>query len=140
MKQKTQFSELIKLEKNKLQNLEREIQKERAKISKYREEILEIESEILKIEYPISGTFSMLQQFNIAMHNMKNEARKREGGIDASNRRVEKLKMDMIIVEREIEKYQFLEDEILKERREEEKRAESKEMDEIATILHTLKK
>ena len=140
MNKKTQFSELIKIEKNKLQSLEREIQRERAEILKLQNEIQEIEDEILKIDYPTTGTFSMLQQFNIAMHNMKREVQNRHGKIDASHRRLEKLKSDMILVEHEIEKYKFLENEILKKRKLEERKREEKDIDEIATILHNLKK
>ena len=46
----------------------------------------------------------------------------------------------MILVEHEIEKYKFLENEILKKRKLEEKKREEKDIDEIATILHNLKK
>jgi flagellar export protein FliJ len=133
---KTEFSELIKIEKNKLQNLERELQRELARVSNFQHEISTIEGEILEIEYPISGTFSMLQQYNIAMHNMKSEAKKREIGITEAQRRIEHIRQDMIGVEREIEKFQFLEEEILKERRAEEKRRESKELDEMAVMLY----
>ena len=136
MKRETQFTQLIKIEKNKLQNIEKEIERERAKIATYQKEIEKIEEDILNIDYPTHGTFSMLQQFNIAMHNMKNEIYKREGLIDASNRRIEQLRNDMVSVQREIEKFQYLENEILKKRAEEEKRREAKEMDEIAVMLH----
>ncbi len=136
MKRETQFTQLIKIEKNKLQNIEKEIERERAKIANYQKEIEKIEEDILNIDYPTHGTFSMLQQFNIAMHNMKNEIHKREGLIDASNRRIEQLRNDMVLVQREIEKFQYLENEILKKRAEEEKRREAKEMDEIAVLLH----
>ncbi len=136
MKRETQFTQLIKIEKNKLQNIEREIERERAKIANYQKEIEKIEEDILNIDYPTHGTFSMLQQFNIAMHNMKNEIYNREGLIDTSNRRIEQLRNDMVSVQREIEKFQYLENEILKKRVEEEKRREAKEMDEIAVMLH----
>jgi len=70
---KTQFTDILKIKKNKIKEIEQKIQKVRFGIAKNKERIKEIEEDILNIEYPISGYFSVLQQYNLAMNNMKSE-------------------------------------------------------------------
>jgi flagellar export protein FliJ len=134
-KGKTQFSDLITIEKNKLQPLQQKLAQNLTQIEQINLKISEIEKDILEIDYPISGTFSMLQQFNIAMHNMKNEIELLKKERLKAMDRVAEAKRGLAIQNREIEKFQFLHEEILKERRAIEKKRESKDLDEIAVIL-----
>ncbi len=132
---KTQFSDLVKIAKNKLQTLERELGSIKAEIEKTNEMIIQKEAEIIKIEYPISGVFSILQQYNIAMHNMKNEIEDLKHKKLNLSDKIGNIHKKMIEANREIEKFKYLESEVLEAYRIELQKAEAKELDEIAVML-----
>ena len=135
---KTEFSDIIKIEKNKIQNLEKELKNEFSTISQTKKMIQNLKNEILKIDYPISGTFSMLQQYNLAMHNMKGDIQNLETQKNQAENRIIGIRERMKSVNMELEKFKFLEDEVIKKRRLEILKQESKELDEIATILFSI--
>jgi len=137
MKNKTEFTDIIKIEKNKIQNLEKELKREFSLIERISNEMAQLDSDILNIDYPSSGTFSMLQQYNFAMHNMKGDIQKLSEQRTQSGQRVNQIRTDMKNINIELEKFRFIEDEILKERRIAILKEESKELDEIATILYS---
>ena len=138
MNKKTEFTGIIKIQKNKLQNLEKELKREFSLIDKYSSEMVQIEKDILHIDYPISGNFSMLQQYNLAMHNMKSDMQKLSEKRNKTEERINQIRLEMKNVDIELEKFKFIEDEVLKERRANLLKEESKELDEIATILYSI--
>ena len=140
MNKKTKFSDLIKLKKRNLEQLEKELQIEFGRVRKSEKEIALLEQEILEIDYPTSGNFAMLQQFNIAMHNMKGDIGKIREEKLASLDRIGEIQKKMVEANMEVEKYQYLENEILKKRKYEIEKEESKRLDEVATILFTNKR
>jgi len=140
MRKKTEFTDIIKIERNKLQNLEKELKKEFSLIDEYSKNMENIEKDILKIDYPISGTFSMLQQYNLAMHNMKGDIQKFSELRNKAGERINNIRVNMKNVNIELEKFKFIENEIIKERREHLLKEESKNLDEIATILYSTNK
>jgi len=140
MQKKTKFTDIIKIEKNKLQNLEKELKNEFKLIDDYSKNMENIEKDILQIDYPISGTFSMLQQYNFAMHNMKSDVQKLNEMRNKAGERINKIRLKMKNVNIELEKFKFIEDEIIQERRKQFLEEESKNLDEIAIILHSTNK
>ena len=123
---KTQFTDLLKISKNKLQTLEREVALIRAKIENINLLIIEKEEEILKIEYPISGNFSVFQQYNITMHNMKRYIEDLKLNKLSLTDKINNIRQKMVEVNREIEKFKYLENQVLEVRREELKKLEEK--------------
>jgi flagellar biosynthesis chaperone FliJ len=138
MQKKTEFTDIIKIEKNKLQKLEKQLKNEFSIISQANKMIETMENEILKIDYPISGNFSTLQQYNLAMHNMKGEIVKLETQRVQAQNRIIDIRENMKLVNMELEKFKYLEDEVLKQRSLDIQKKESKELDEIATILFSI--
>jgi len=136
---KTQFTDILKIKKNKIKEIEQKIQKVRFGIAKNQERIKEIEEDILNIEYPISGYFSVLQQYNLAMNNMKSEIYNLENQIEQANNIIAQLQEELKLANLEFEKFKFLNDEVLEKEAKRLKKLEENRLDEIATILFNQK-
>ena len=136
---KTQFTDILKIKKNKIKEIEQKIQKVRFGIAKNKERIKEIEEDILNIEYPISGYFSVLQQYNLAMNNMKSEIYNLENQIEQANNIIAQLQEELKLANLEFEKFKFLNDEVLEKEAKRLKKLEENRLDEIATILFNQK-
>ena len=136
---KTQFTDILKIKKNKIKEIEQKIQKVRFGIAKNKERIQEIEEDILNIEYPISGYFSVLQQYNLAMNNMKSDIYNLENQIEQANNIIAQLQEELKLANFEFEKFKFLNDEVLEKEAKRLKKLEENRLDEIATILFNQK-
>ena len=136
---KTQFTDILKIKKNKIKEIEQKIQKVRFGIAKNKERIQEIEEDILNIEYPISGYFSVLQQYNLAMNNMKSDIYNLENQIEPANNIIAQLQEELKLANLEFEKFKFLNDEVLEKEAKRLKKLEENRLDEIATILFNQK-
>jgi flagellar biosynthesis chaperone FliJ len=136
---KTQFTDILKIKKNKIKEIEQKIQKVRFGIAKNQERIKEIEEDILNIEYPISGYFSVLQQYNLAMNNMKSDIYNLENQIEQANNIIAQLQEELKLANLEFEKFKFLNDEVLEKEAKRLKKLEENRLDEIATILFNQK-
>jgi flagellar biosynthesis chaperone FliJ len=136
---KTQFTDILKIKKNKIKEIEQKIQKVRFGIAKNRERIKEIEEDILNIEYPISGYFSVLQQYNLAMNNMKYDIYNLENQIEQANNIISELQEELKLANLEFEKFKFLNDEVLEKEAKRLKKLDENRLDEIATILFNQK-
>ncbi len=136
---KTQFTDILKIKKNKIKEIEQKIQKVRFGIAKNKERIQEIEEDILNIEYPISGYFSVLQQYNLAMNNMKSDIYNLENQIEQANNIIAQLQEELKLANLEFEKFKFLNDEVLEKEAKRLKKLEENRLDEIATILFNQK-
>ena len=137
---KTQFTDILKIKKNKIKEIEQKIQKVRFGIAKNQERIKEIEEDILNIEYPISGYFSVLQQYNLAMNNMKSDIYNLENQIEQANNIIAQLQEELKLANLEFEKFKFLNDEVLEKEAKRLKKLEENRLDEIAIILFNQKK
>jgi flagellar biosynthesis chaperone FliJ len=137
---KTKFTDLIKLQEKKIETLEREIKVEYSKIGGFERMADEVREEILEIEYPDSGTnFSAFRQMNIAMHNMKSDIGTFEKAKDSSKKRIAEIKLEIQNRDRELKKFKYLENEILKKELKKREQRERAESDEIASILYNIK-
>ena len=136
---KTQFTDILKIKKNKIKEIEQKIQKVRFGIAKNQERIKEIEEDILNIEYPISGYFSVLQQYNLAMNNMKSDIYNLENQIEQANNIIAQLQEELKLANLEFEKFKFLNDEVLEKEAKRLKKLEENRLDEVATILFNQK-
>ena len=137
---KTQFTDILKIKKNKIKEIEQKIQKVRFGIAKNKERIQEIEEDILNIEYPISGYFSVLQQYNLAMNNMKSDIYNLENQIEQANNIIAQLQEELKLANLEFEKFKFLNDEVLEKEAKRLKKLEENRLDEIAIILFNQKR
>ena len=137
---KTQFTDILKIKKNKIKEIEQKIQKVRFGIAKNQERIKEIEEDILNIEYPISGYFSVLQQYNLAMNNMKSDIYNLENQIEQANNIIAQLQEELKLANLEFEKFKFLNDEVLEKEAKRLNKLEENRLDEIATILFNQKR
>jgi flagellar biosynthesis chaperone FliJ len=137
---KTQFTDILKIKKNKIKEIEQKIQKVRFGIAKNQERIKEIEEDILNIEYPISGYFSVLQQYNLAMNNMKSDIYNLENQIEQANNIIAQLQEELKLANLEFEKFKFLNDEVLEKEAKRLKKLEENRLDEIAIILFNQKR
>jgi hypothetical protein len=136
---KTQFTDLIKIQKIKVENIEREIAKERGNITLLENRASEIEGDILEIEYPTMGTFSAYQQMNIAMKNMKGSVKKLHEGKNETQNRIAVLQQELKKEQLELEKFIYLENDILKKFAQKQKMVEKNYTDEVATLLTNFK-
>jgi flagellar biosynthesis chaperone FliJ len=136
---KTKFSDLIEIEKRKIEALELELRAEYEKIGDIDIRVSQIEEEIVDIEYPSTGLFSAYRQFHIAMHNMKNDIKNLQSVKLSSRSRVRDISGQIREREQELEKWKYLEDDILKKEREKAKKREQREADEVASLIFGMK-
>jgi flagellar biosynthesis chaperone FliJ len=137
---KTQFTDLIKIQKMKVEKIEREISKEQGHITLFENRASEIEGEILEIQYPTMGTFSAFQQMNMAMHNMKGDVKRLQDGKRETQNRIATLQQKLKKEQMELEKFLYLEQDVLKKVAEKKKVAERNYTDEVAILLTNVKK
>jgi chromosome segregation ATPase len=114
---KTKYDSIVKIKKESVSKIERDIQKINNAILKIAEKIEDLKESLFKFSFPSSGTFSKIQQAKIAQNALKEEIKTYENQLSMLQSR----KKDLL---EEIKK-------IIKEMR----LKEARDMDEIALLL-----
>lgn len=136
---KTKFTQLVKLKKQQLNEIEIELVTINNKIASLKDEINKINEAIKSISKPSKGTFRELNSTQEAFHSYMfeiEELNKRVESLILKRNQVE-LKMKELYVE--YEKFKYLEATEIKKILKEQKRKEEEELNEISVMLYNNK-
>jgi flagellar export protein FliJ len=134
---KTKFSQLVKLKKRKVDEIENElldVQNQKRRVLVQIEDILK---EIAKIKTPTSGSFSQVNIAHMHLKNFSNQKDLYEKEILKLNQQIEGIKKLYKEANIEFEKVKYLEELEIEKQLHELKIQENKDMDEIANLLFT---
>lgn len=137
---KTKFSQLVKVKKRKVDDIENElldIQNQKRRVIFL---IEGISKEISEIIIPKSGSFSKMNIVHMHLKNFSNQKSSYEEKIIRLNQQIEGIKELYKEANIEFEKVKYLEDLEIKKQLHELKIKENKDMDEIANLLFTKQK
>jgi len=131
---KTKFSDILKVKKQVVEKIERNIQKINSSIQTLQNKINSLNNELSSFSFPKEGDFRQFQQVKLMQESLINEIKNFENQIMIlENRKNEMNELKKANIE--YEKIKYLENleiqKIIKEKR----LKESKEMDEIAILL-----
>ncbi len=132
---KTKFSEILKLKKEKISEVERFILKERNEKFLLLEKNKNLELEILKIDQPLEGNFSQMQLSKFHATTFKRAINQNLYAITFIDKKI--IDLNQLYKERKIdfEKINYLHNEEIIKYKKAVALQESKDLDEIANIL-----
>ncbi len=136
---KTKFSKLVKVKKQKINEIESELLDVTNQKQKMYIHIQETRKEIAEFKKPSSGNFSELNLSYSNLANLSNQKKSYEDKILMFEKQLDGLKELYKEANIEYEKIKHLEDLEIKKQLFELKRKESKDMDEIANLLFAKK-
>ncbi len=136
---KTKFSQLVKVKKQKINEIESELLDVENQKQKMHIHIQETLKEITEIKKPSSGNFAELNLSYSYLSNLSNQKKSYEEKILMFEKQLDGLKELYKEANIEYEKVKHLEDLEIKKQLFELKRKESKDMDEIANLLFAKK-
>jgi len=132
---KTKFDDLVKLRKNEIEKIERNIQKINSSIKMLKEKEASLKKELLSFSLPKSGTFSEINQLKQMQYLLKDEIENINSQIDILNSRKKDLLEELKKANIEYEKMKYLQNKEIKKKIKELQLKEAREMDEIAILL-----
>ncbi len=132
---KTKFSEILKLKKEKISEVERAILKKQNIKSSLLQKNRDLELEILKIDQPLEGDFSQIQLSKFHASNFRRAIKQNLHEISFVQEEI--INLNKLYRERKIdfEKIKYLHDEEIMKHLKAVALQESKDLDEIANIL-----
>jgi len=132
---KTKFSDILKIKKQTVEKIERNIQKINASIQMLQNKINSLNNDLSSFSFPHDGDFRQFQQVKLMQENLINEIKNFENQIKILENRKNELMEELKKANIEYEKIKYLHEleiqKILKKR----KQKENQEMDEIAILL-----
>ncbi len=132
---KTRFTQLLKVKKQKLQEVENQLLDVREKKSRIKREIAKLDQQIKDLEIPKGGDFSLLQLQRNSFEMLLQKEQELKERLEVRKRQIIELKKLYKESNIEYEKVLYLHEDEIKRELEEIKVKESKQMDEIANIL-----
>jgi flagellar export protein FliJ len=132
---KTKYDSIVKIKKESVSKIERDIQKINNAILKIAEKIEDLKESLFKFSFPSSGTFSKIQQAKIAQNALKEEIKTYENQLSMLQSRKKDLLEELKKANIEYEKMKYLQGEEIKKRIKEMRLKEARDMDEIALLL-----
>jgi flagellar export protein FliJ len=136
---KTKFSQLVKVKKRKVDEIESElldIQNQKRRVESEIESILQ---EIRELKTPQNGDFAKLNLSYSYLSNFSNQKKSKEEELIKIDNQIEVIKELYKEANIEYEKIKYLDEQEIKKQLEELKIKENKDMDEIANLLHAKK-
>ncbi len=137
---KSRFSPLVKLKHSQLQEAEANLQKAHARVAKAKEELQASKEELAKLQTSKQGS---MQEFlaNRALFDAQIRLiEKNESWVEFEQNQLQAVKEELQKALLEYEKFAYLEAEELKAYQEKLKKAEAKQLDEIAVLRYAHKK
>lgn len=132
---KTKFDSVVKLKKQQVDNIEKNIQKINASINELNQKIQNLKSSLFSFDIPKNGNFATLRQIKFQQHFIREEIEKlKQQTIILENRKKELLN-ELKIANIEYEKMKYLQAEEIKKILKEKRLKEARDMDEIAILL-----
>ncbi|EDM23189.1 flagellar export protein FliJ [Caminibacter mediatlanticus] len=132
---KTKFDSVVKIKKQKVDKIERNIQKINSSIKMLQMKIEELRKSFNSLSLPSSGNFATLQQISLQKNTFLSEIKSYENQIKILENRKSELIKELKKANIEYEKMKYLQNEEIKKKIKNIRLKESKEMDEIAIIL-----
>ena len=132
---KTKFDSVVKIKKQKVDKIERNIQKINSSIKMLQMKIEELRKSFNSLSLPSSGNFATLQQISLQKNIFLSEIKSYENQIKILENRKSELIKELKKANIEYEKMKYLQNEEIKKKIKNIRLKESKEMDEIAIIL-----
>jgi flagellar biosynthesis chaperone FliJ len=132
---KTKFDSVVKLKKQQVDNIEKNIQKVNASINNLKEKIQNLQNSIFSFQIPKSGDFALLNQIKHQQHILRNEIDNLKNQIIILENRKKELLNELKKANIEYEKMKYLQAEEIKKIVKEKRLKEARDMDEIAILL-----
>jgi len=137
---KTKFSQLVKVKKRKVDEIESELLDIQNQKRRVESEIKNILQDIVELKAPQSGNFAELNLSYSYLSNLSNQKKVREKQLLSIMQQIEIVKDLYKEANIDYEKIKYLDEQEIKKQLEELKIKENKDMDEIANLLHSRKK
>lgn len=132
---KTKFSTVVKVKKQVVEKIERDIQKINSSILKVKHQIKELQNILFSLTPPQNGNFSLFSQIKTQQNMLRSEIEKLNSQILFLENRKNELMNELKKANIEYEKMKYLETEEIKKMLKKSKLKEVKEMDEIGILL-----
>jgi flagellar export protein FliJ len=132
---KTKFSSVVKVKKQAVDKLQRDIQKINSSILKVKQQIKELQNTFFSLTLPQNGNFYLFSQIKTQQNMLRSEIDKFKNQIIFLENRKNELINELKKANIEYEKMKYLETQEIKKIFKKAKLKESKEMDEIAILL-----
>jgi len=132
---KTKFSDILKIKKQAVEKIERNIQKINSSIQMLQNKINSLNNEFSSFSFPKEGDFRQFQQVKLMQENLINEIKNFENQIGILENRKNELMQERKKANIEYEKIKYLHELEIQKMIKEKRIKESKEMDEIAILL-----
>jgi flagellar biosynthesis chaperone FliJ len=132
---KTKFSTVVKVKKQVVEKIERDIQKINSSILKVKQQMEEIQNILFSLTPPQNGNFFLFSQIKTQQNMLRIEIEKLNNQILFLENRKNELMNELKKSNIEYEKMKYLETQEIKKLLKKAKLKESKEMDELAIIL-----
>jgi len=132
---KTKFSDILKIKKQAVEKVERNIQKINSSIQMLQNKINSLNNELLSFSFPKEGDFRKFQQVKLMQENLINKIKNFENQIGILENRKNELMKELKKANIEYEKIKYLENLEIQKMIKEKRLKENREMDEIAILL-----
>jgi flagellar export protein FliJ len=136
----SKFSDIVKIRQLKVDEIERDIQGQYGAIKLLQNDIAIIEKQILESKPPSAGEFAMVQLYHQGISNMNGEIHRLETRIREHLQAIENLKVSLRSANMEVEKFKYLHDDEVEKQKQELKRQEQKDLDELAVLRFSFKR
>ncbi|WP_457560634.1 flagellar export protein FliJ [Caminibacter sp.] len=132
---KTKFDSIVKIKKQQIEKIERDIQKINRAILDISKKIDSLRDSLLKFSLPKSGNFSKIIQAKEMQNIIKQEIKNYESQINMLQNRKKELLEELKKANLEYEKMKYLQGEEIKKEIKKMRLKEARDMDEIAILL-----
>jgi len=135
---KTKFDSIVKIKKQAVESIERNLQKINTSIAMLKNKIEELNETLFSFTFPKVGNFSLLNQIKHQQHILRNEIQNLKNQTITLENRKRELLEELKKANVEYEKMKYLQAEEIKKMLKEKKLKESRDLDEIAILLRNM--
>ncbi len=132
---KTKFDSVVKVKKQKVDTIERNLQKINASINELNNRIEDLNKTLLSFSIPKEGNFALLNQIKHQQHILRGEIQNLKNQIVILENRKKELLEELKTANIDYEKMKYLQAEEIKKIIKEKRLKEARDMDEIAILL-----
>jgi len=133
---KTKFDSIVKVKKNEVEKIERNINKLNSSIKMLEDKIETLNKKLSSFTFPKNGNFSEFNQYKILQNSLIEEIENFKNQLNILNNRKKELFQEYKKANIEYEKMKYLQKEEINRVLKKKKKKEQLEMDEIAIMLN----